>query len=86
MIVGVPKEIKDNEYRVALTPGGAHLLVSEGHRVLVQAGAGVGSGFPDAEYAQSGAVIVPTAAEAWAAEHGDEGQGAAAGRVRLSAL
>jgi len=67
MLVGVPKEIKDNEYRVSLTPGGAHLLVEEGHQVLVQAGAGEGSGFRDAEYAQSGAVIVP-AAEAWAAE------------------
>jgi alanine dehydrogenase len=68
MLVGVPKEIKDNEYRVSLTPGGAHLLVEEGHQVLVQAGAGEGSGFLDAEYVQSGAVIVPTAAEAWAAE------------------
>ncbi|MBM3133794.1 MAG: alanine dehydrogenase [Chloroflexi bacterium] len=68
MLVGVPKEIKDNEYRVSLTPGGAHLLVEEGHQVLVQAGAGEGSGFGDAEYAQSGAVIVSTAAEAWAAQ------------------
>ena len=68
MIIGVPKEIKDNEYRVSLTPGGAHLLAGEGHRVLVQTGAGEGSGFPDAEYAASGAVIVSTAAEAWAAD------------------
>lgn len=68
MIIGVPKEIKDNEYRVSLTPGGAHLLVAEGHRVLVQAGAGVGSGFPDAEYAQAGAVLVPTAGEAWSVD------------------
>jgi len=68
MLIGVPKEIKDNEYRVSLTPGGAHLLVEEGHQVLVQAGAGEGSGFGDAEYTQSGAVIVPTAAEAWAAQ------------------
>jgi alanine dehydrogenase len=68
MIIGVPKEIKDNEYRVSLTPGGAHLLAGQGHRVLVQAGAGEGSGFADAEYAESGATIVQTAAQAWAAE------------------
>jgi alanine dehydrogenase len=68
MIVGVPKEIKDNEYRVAMTPGGAHQLVKLGHQVLVQAGAGVGSGFADAQYEQSGAKIVPVAAEAWAAD------------------
>ena len=67
MIIGIPKEIKDNEYRVSLTPGGAHLLVEEGHRLLVQTGAGHGSGFPDGEYADAGAAIVPTAAEAWAA-------------------
>ena len=68
MIIGIPKEIKDNEYRVSLTPGGAHLLVGQGHRVLVQASAGEGSGFADAEYAESGATIVQTAAQAWAAE------------------
>ena len=68
MIIGIPKEIKDNEYRVSLTPGGARLLAGKGHRVLVQAGAGEGSGFLDAEYAESGATIVQTAAQAWAAE------------------
>jgi len=68
MIIGIPKEIKDNENRVSLTPGGAHLLVGQGHRVLVQASAGEGSGFPDAEYAESGATIVQTATQAWAAE------------------
>ncbi len=68
MIIGVAKEIKDNEFRVALTPGGAHALVEQGHRVLVQSGAGEGSGFPDAEYAESGAAVVATAAEAWAAQ------------------
>jgi len=65
MIIGVPKEIKDNEYRVALTPGGAHTLVQEGHKVLVQAGAGEGSGFGDSEYERAGAVIVNNAASAW---------------------
>ncbi len=65
MIVGVPKEIKDNEYRVALTPGGAEMLAHAGHTVLVQAGAGNGSGFTDREYERLGATIVPTAADAW---------------------
>jgi len=58
MIVGVPKEIKDNECRVAATPGGVELLVSMGHRVLVEADAGVGSGFSDDEYLRSGATLV----------------------------
>ena len=44
MIIGIPKEIKDNEYRVSLAPGGARLLTGQGHRVLVQAAAGEGSG------------------------------------------
>jgi alanine dehydrogenase len=68
MNIGIPKEIKDNEYRVSLTPGGAHLLAGQGHRVLVQAGAGEGSGFSDAQYNEAGAVMVQTAAQAWAAE------------------
>ena len=58
MIVGVPKEIKDNEFRVAATPGGVELLVSMGHKVLVEVGAGEGSGFSDEEYARSGATLV----------------------------
>lgn len=65
MIIGVPKEIKDNEYRVALTPGGVEMLRQHGHRVLVQAGAGEGSGFSDEEYARSGAEVLPTADEVW---------------------
>jgi len=68
MIIGVPKEIKDNEYRVSMTPGGVSLLVSSGHSVLVEAGAGEGSGFPDDDYAAVGARIVAQAAEAWSAE------------------
>jgi alanine dehydrogenase len=67
MLVGVPTEIKNNEYRVAATPSGVHELVSRGHRVLVQSGAGVGSSFSDAEYAIAGAEIVATATEVWAA-------------------
>jgi alanine dehydrogenase len=66
MIVGVPREVKSDEYRVGMRPVGAELLAREGHRVLVEAGAGVGSGFSDEQYAAAGATIVPTAAEVWA--------------------
>lgn len=65
MIIGIPKEIKDNEYRVAQTPGGVEMLVQHGHTVLVQAGAGEGSGFSDDEYRRSGAIIVDNPAEIW---------------------
>jgi alanine dehydrogenase len=60
-IVGVPTEIKTDEYRVALTPAGVRELVDRGHEVLVQEGAGVGSAIPDAEYVEQGARIVPDA-------------------------
>ncbi|WP_123040868.1 alanine dehydrogenase [Cohnella candidum] len=65
MIVGVPKEIKNQEYRVALTPAGAGMLRQQGHEVVVQAGAGVGSGFLDEEYFAAGAVIVGGAEAVW---------------------
>jgi alanine dehydrogenase len=68
MIVGVPKEIKDNEYRVAMTPGGARQLVESGHQVWVETCAGEGSGFSDTQYEASGAKIVPTSADAWNAQ------------------
>jgi alanine dehydrogenase len=68
MIVGVPKEIKDNEYRVAMTPGGARQLVEAGHQVWVETSAGEGSGFPDAQYQEAGAKIVPTDSDAWGAQ------------------
>lgn len=58
MIVGVPKEIKQQEYRVALPPSGAYQLIRGGHRVLVEKNAGAGAGFPDADYVQAGAEIV----------------------------
>lgn len=58
MIVGVPKEIKKQEYRVALLPSAAYQLTKRGHQVLVQRGAGIGSGFPDQEYAAAGAKLV----------------------------
>lgn len=60
MIIGVPKEIKNNENRVALTPAGAKELIKRGHTVYVQHTAGVGSGFSDAEYQAAGANILPT--------------------------
>lgn len=60
MIVGVPKEIKNNENRVALTPAGAQELVKRGHEVYVQSTAGEGSGFPDATYEMAGAQMLPT--------------------------
>jgi alanine dehydrogenase len=65
MIVGVPTEVKADEYRVGLRPVGAELLARNGHRVLVQAGAGLGSGFTDQEYDAAGAQIVPGAEAIW---------------------
>ncbi|MCC2029226.1 alanine dehydrogenase [Microbacterium sp. YMB-B2] len=65
MRISVPTEIKNNEYRVALTPSGVHDLVSEGHEVFVQSGAGIGSSMPDAEYAEAGATLLDDAAEVW---------------------
>lgn len=61
MVIGVPKEIKDHEFRVALTPHGVKELCGRGHRVLVQQGAGEGSGFDDEVYRCSGAILLPTA-------------------------
>ena len=68
MKIGIPKEIKIKENRVACTPAGARMLVQAGHEVLVQKSAGDGSGFHDEQFAQAGAKIVPTAADAWGAE------------------
>lgn len=65
MIIGIPKEVKDNEYRVAMPPGGVKTFVLRGHKVIVQKDAGVGSGFSDAEYVNAGAEILDTAAEVW---------------------
>lgn len=65
MIIGVPKEIKSNENRVALTPAGALELTKRGHKVHVQSTAGLGSGFPDEEYIKAGATILPTIEEVY---------------------
>ena len=66
MKIGIPTEIKTNENRVALVPAGAEALVSAGHAVLMQSGAGQGSGFSDAQYVQVGAHIAKSADEVWA--------------------
>jgi len=60
MIIGLPKEIKDQEYRVALLPSAAYQLTRRGHTVLVERGAGAGAGYPDREYEQAGARLVAT--------------------------
>lgn len=61
MLIGVPTEVKTHEYRVALVPAGVRALVESGHRVVVQAGAGVGSGIEDVEYERAGARLAPDA-------------------------
>jgi len=67
MVVGVVREVKDSEYRVALTPAGAHELARAGHRVVVEAGAGLGSGLPDAEYTAAGAEVLDGPDAVWQA-------------------
>lgn len=66
MRISVPTEIKNNEYRVALTPAGVHDLAAAGHEVFVQRGAGAGSSMADAEYEDAGATLLDDAAEVWA--------------------
>jgi len=65
MIIGVPKEIKTGEARVGMVPSGVSAFVSHGHRVLVERGAGIGSGIPDEAYAAAGAEILDSAADVW---------------------
>ena len=66
MLIGVPKEIKPDEYRVALTPAGAEMLSQDGHNVVMERGAGLGSGFTDDFYAEAGVGLLDTAEEVWA--------------------
>ncbi|MCZ4409070.1 alanine dehydrogenase [Cryomorphaceae bacterium 1068] len=66
MIIGVPREIKNNESRVALTPSGAHEFIRRGHEVVIETMAGDGSGFPDEDYRAIGATVLATAEEVWA--------------------
>jgi alanine dehydrogenase len=64
--VGIPREVKNNEFRVAITPAGAHELVRNGHQVVIEEGAGAGSSIPDGEYVAAGAEILGSADEVWA--------------------
>ena len=68
MKIGIPKEIKNNENRVAMTPAGVVTLTNAGHEVFIETGAGLGSSFTDEDYRAAGAVIVDSAVEAWAQE------------------
>ena len=70
MLIGVPKEVKNHEYRVAITPIGVHELVAHGHDVVIEKDAGVGSVITDEEYVAAGARIVDTAEEAWGTDGG----------------
>ena len=65
MIVGVPAEVKNREYRVAITPAGVHELARHGHEVVIEAGAGVGSSIPDEDFTAAGAKMLPTADDVW---------------------
>lgn len=69
MKVGIPREVKNHEYRVAITPSGVHEFVRAGHEVVIESGAGEGSSIPDADYIAAGATMLPTADEVW--EQGD---------------
>ncbi|WP_082232092.1 alanine dehydrogenase [Halobacillus massiliensis] len=66
MIIGIPKEIKNNENRVAITPAGVVALTKSGHEILIEQGAGIGSGFEDVDYTAAGATIIPEAKDVWA--------------------
>ena len=66
MIIGVPKEIKEQEFRVAMLPSGAYQLIKRGHQVVVERGAGAGTGYPDSEYESAGAKLVASHAEVFA--------------------
>ena len=66
MKIGCPKEIKPQEFRVGMTPNAAREAVAHGHDVLIETSAGIGSGFPDGDYIDAGAVIIQTAEEIFA--------------------
>ena len=67
MNIGIPKEIKNQEFRVGLNPAGVHALQKDGHQIWIEMNAGLGSGFTDEMYIQEGASILSTAAEVYAA-------------------
>src|SRR5438477_5149979 len=68
MRMGVPKEIKTQEFRVGMTPSGVAILTSRGHAVLIEQGAGLGSSIPDEAYVKAGAKIVASREDVWAAD------------------
>ncbi|MBY0120350.1 alanine dehydrogenase [Bacillus sp. S/N-304-OC-R1] len=68
MIIGVPKEIKNNENRVSMTPASVTQFVKSGHKIIIEKGAGLGSGITDEQYEKAGAQIVPSAKDAWGAD------------------
>ncbi|MBW2006189.1 MAG: alanine dehydrogenase, partial [Deltaproteobacteria bacterium] len=65
MIIGIPKEIKEEELRVAITPAGVSAFVAHGHKVLIEKGAGVGSGILDKEYRKAGATVINDSDSIW---------------------
>lgn len=65
MLIGIPKEIKNRENRVAVVPGGVEVLVAAGHKVIIEKGAGIGAGIPDSKYEAAGATIINTAKQVW---------------------
>jgi alanine dehydrogenase len=65
VLVGIPREVKDNEFRVAITPSGVHELVTQGHDVVIEVEAGVGSSIPDEDFVAAGAKMLPTADDVW---------------------
>lgn len=67
VLVGIPREVKNNEFRVAITPGGVHELVRHGHQVVIERDAGAGSSITDDEFSAAGARVLATADEVWAA-------------------
>ena len=79
MIIGLPREIKQQEYRVALLPSAAYQLIKRGHTVIVERNAGAGSGYPDADYAHAGATLVDSHAAVFAHSQGIARRIAAAG-------
>ena len=83
MLIGVPKEIKTREYRVAMTPAGVRQLVAHGHTVLVERGAGEGSGISDEQYVAAGRDHRRRRGRRLGRRDGRQGEGAAAGGVRL---
>jgi len=64
--IGIPREVKNHEYRVAITPSGVHELTGQGHEVFVETEAGIGSSIPDSAYSDAGATMLPTADDVWA--------------------